>query len=103
MGATLKAVLDLVALLLILVGTALITLGGVPVVIRNLVTFRRQEVVYNGQAVTYGRTSDSRAAIRRYLFWAVPGFIAITLGALWQAFGPISVLWPDAQCLAVFR
>ena len=94
---------DLAALVLILVGTALITLGGVPVAIRNLVNFREQKVVFGGQNIIHGSTSDSRAAVRRYLFWAIPGLIAITLGMALQALGPISVLWPDEKSLAVFR
>ena len=98
-----KAVLDLVALVLIWAGTAAITFVGVPALIGNPVSFFKQDVAFKGQAVTYGRTPDSRAAVHRYLAWAAPGFIAITLGAFWQALGPISVLLPNAQILAVFR
>lgn len=98
-----KAVLDLVALLLIWAGTAAITLGGVPALVGNPVVFGKQEVTFNGQGTIFGHTSDSQAAVRRYWAWAVPGFIAITVGAVWQALGPISALLPDAQVLAVFR
>ena len=98
-----KARLDLVALLLIWAGTAAITLVGVPALIGNLVTFGGQAVTFNGQEVTSGSTSASRAAVRRYRAWAIPGFIAITIGASWQALGPISILFPDIKSLAVFR
>lgn len=103
MDATWKAWLDLVALLLIWAGTAAITFVGVPALIGNPVSFLGQDVAFKGQPVTFGRTPESQAAIRRYWGWATPGFIAITLGALWQALGPISVLLPDEQLLAVFR
>lgn len=100
---TCKAWLDLVALVLILGGTAVITLGGAPVVIRNLVTFGKQKTVFGDQKTAFGLTSDPEAAVRRYRVWAVPGFVAITLGALLQALEPISVLFPHAQLLAVCK
>ena len=98
-----KACLDLAALVLIWAGTAAISLGGVPALIGNPVVFGKQEVTFTGQETIFGHTSASRAAVRRYRAWAVPGFIAITVGAVWQALGPISVLLPDAQVLAVFK
>ena len=91
------------ALLLIWAGTAAITLVGVPALVGIPVTFNEQKITFNGQETIYGSTSASQAAIRRYWVWAVPGFVAITLGAVWQALGPISVLLPDAQVLAVFK
>lgn len=103
MDATWKAVLDLVALLLVWAGTAAITFVGVPALVGNPVSFFGQGTAFKGQGVTYGRTPESRAAIRRYWAWATPGFIAITLGVLWQALAPISVLLPDEKLLAVFR
>lgn len=98
-----KAVPDLVALVLVWAGTAAITFVGVPALVGNPVTFFGQDVTFMGEAVTYGRTPESRAAVRRYWAWATHGFIAITLGVLWQALAPVSVLLPDEKLLAVFR
>lgn len=98
-----KAVADLVALLIIWAGTMAITLGGVPALIGNPVRFDGQDVTFGGPETTFGHTSSSQVALRRYWAWAVPGFIAITIGVLWQVLGPLSVLLPNLHLLAVFR
>lgn len=98
-----KARLDLIALVLIWVGTLAITLGGVPALIKNLVTLGGQAVTLNGQELTFGHTPESQAALRRYRAWAYPGVIAISLGALWQASGPLCILFPHAWFVALFK
>lgn len=105
MSATWKAVLDLVALVLIWAGTLAITLGGVPALIGPTIRTRDGgRIVLRDGAILTGRPDpDAVEARRRYMRWAMPGVIAITIGALWQALGPLSVLLPHAQFLAVFR
>ena len=92
MDATWKAALDLFTLLLVYAGTLAITLGGVPALIEEPATFNGQSVSFGGQPVTFGYTSSSQAALRRYMRWAIPGLVLIALGMVWQAVGPCSVL-----------
>ena len=105
MDATWKAWLDLVALLLIWAGTAAITLVGVPALIGPTLLGRDDAPLMgpDGATLTGRPDPEIMEARRRYRAWAVPGFIAITLGALWQALGPISMLLPHARFLAGFR
>ena len=103
MMPTWKAALDLVALLLIWAGTAAITFGGVPALVGNPVIFNGQQTTFNGQPLIFGHTPESKDTLRRYWAWAVPGFVALTVGALWQALGPASVLLPSAHLLDPFR
>lgn len=97
MNTTWKAALELFALLLIYAGTLVITLGGVPALIEEPVTFNGQSVTFDGQPVTFGHTSSSQTALRRYMRWAVPGLILIALGMIWQAVGPCNVLLDAAR------
>lgn len=92
-----KAVLDLVALLLVWAGTAAITLGGVPALIKEPATFNDQSVTFDGQPVTFGHTPSSQAALRRYMRWAIPGLVLITLGMIWQARDSCYVLFDAAR------
>ena len=100
-----KAVFDLFALVLIYAGTLAITLGGVPALIGpTLLSRNGARLLGRDGAILTGRPDpDAVKASRRYMRWAVPGVVAITIGALWQALGPLSVLLPHAQFLAVFR
>ena len=105
MDAMGKAAFDLFALALIYAGTLAITLGGVPALIRpTLLSSDGAHLVGRDGAALTGRPDpDAMEARRRYMRWAVPGVIAITIGALWQALGPLGVLLPHVQFLAVFR
>lgn len=97
MDATWKAALDLLTLLLVYAGTLAITLGGVPALIEEPVTFNDQSVTFDSQPVTFGHTPSSQAALRRYMRWAIPGLVLIALGMIWQAVGPCSVLLDAVQ------
>lgn len=105
MDAMGTAVGDLVALLLIWGGTLAITLIGVPALIGPTLLGRDGACLTgrDGAILTGQPDPDAARARRRYMRWAMPGITAITIGALWQALGPFSVLLPHAQFLAVFR
>lgn len=99
MSATCKAWLDLVALLLIWGGTLAITQIGVPALIGpTLLGGDGARLEGCDGAILTGRPDpDAVKARRRYRRWAVPGVIAITIGMILQAFGPISVLFPHIR------
>ena len=88
--------LDLLALLLINAGTLVITLGGVPALIRPALIMRDGSRLMMRDGKTLKRRPDpgTMKARRRYMRWAVPGVVLITLGALWQAVEPVRVLLP---------
>lgn len=94
MDAMWKAALDLLALLLIYSGTLAITLGGVPALIGpTLLSRDGARLMGRDGAILTGRPDpDTIEARHRYMRWALPGVLLITLGALWQAVGPMQVL-----------
>ena len=96
MNAIWKAVFDLLALLLIYAGTLVITLGGVPALIRPGLLMRdgSRPMLRNGTGLKLRPDPATVEARRRYMRWAVPGVVLITLGALWQAVEPVRVLLP---------
>lgn len=91
-----KAVLDLVALVLIWGGTLVITLGGVPALIGPTMRTRDgARIVRRDGVILTGRPDpDAVEARRRYMRWAVPGVVLITLGMVWQAVEPVRALLP---------
>ena len=91
-----KAVLDLVALLLVWGGTLAITLGGVPALIGpTLLSRDGARLMGRDGAILTGRPDpDAVETRRRYMRWAVPGVVLITFGVMWQAVEPVRALLP---------
>ncbi len=100
-----KAAFDLASIGLVWVGTLAITFGGIPALATGFLTGPDRTRLLGADRALLTAAPDSTAmdAYRRYMRWAWVGIALITFGALWQALGPISVLVPDAQFLAMFR
>jgi len=89
-----KAWCALIALGLILAGTAAITLGGVPELLPILLTADDGARLTDGAGnfLSVGTDEASAAARQRYMQWAKPGMAAIALGMGMQALEPIGVI-----------
>jgi hypothetical protein len=85
-----KARFDLAALFAIWVGTALITLVGVPSVLGPLLLGQDgSRLLGEDGALLTGAPDPADVALYwRYMTYAIPGMILITLGMLWQGIEP---------------
>lgn len=84
----------LAALVLILAGTAAITLGGAPELLLNIVTDENRAPITdeNGRS-TVGKMDEATVFARdRYMQWARPGMVVIALGMGLQSLEPIGVI-----------